>query len=103
MLQPSGICALSALSHLAWAADLTEAIATLPGPPPFLTHHQLLELGGGHWGDPEYVRRKLSAHGFGDVKVEVVARDGTVKDPEAFWRLVLGQVQHLQRVHWARG
>ena len=103
MLQPNGICALSALSHLAWATDLTEAIATVPGPPPFPTYAQLLELSGGRWGDPEYVRQKLLAHGFVDVKVEVVATDGTVKDAEAFWKLVQGQVQHLPRTYWVRG
>lgn len=77
-------------------ADIRAAVATIPGAPPFPEHDDFMKTmnRGALWHRPSYVEQQLAAHGFEDVKVEVMTSLPSIDSPaayaELFSRVIVG-------------
>jgi len=89
ILRPGGICAFSTWKATGYMPDIRAAVATIPGAPPFPKHDDFMTImnRGALWHHPSYVEQQLAAHGFKDVKVEVMTSLPSIDSPAAYAEL----------------
>jgi len=102
MLKPGGICALSTWDTIGWIGDVRAAFATIPGAPPFPdVESWLASWGEGAWHRATYVEQQLTAHGFVNVRVEIVPDTVTIPSPEQYYEVFSPMVQHIKTKFWS--
>ncbi|KAI9720441.1 MAG: hypothetical protein M1812_002947 [Candelaria pacifica] len=72
-LRPNGILGLATGSTIGWYSDVSNALLTLPGPPPVPTATEFLRSSnGGDWHLESYISSQLTSHGFTDIQIESI-------------------------------
>ncbi|ETS82947.1 hypothetical protein PFICI_04823 [Pestalotiopsis fici W106-1] len=102
ILQPGGVFALSTMSkdNAGWVPDIRSTFAALPFEAALPNPMPMTTNGHSEWADPGGVKRKLTEHGFQDIRVETIRHTQHIDSAEHFFDCFAMMMSWLVNTYW---